>query len=203
MSFVFGDTMICDDAESAKLVTFSREVGGVKSVTLDGDVYDPSGTLSGGAAPTGSGILVRVQELLDAERKLGQAQGRLEALEREEQKTRGKREEWRRLAKDVELKEHELALLEQQLAGSSSSRVSLFSLLCVCIRTDSDATQLETDVENAKQTIEALRTALAAAKEKQQQAKDDIKKLERDMDEFKHNKEGKIEELKVRLLPIL
>ena len=123
MSYVFGDTMICEDAESAKLVTFSREVGGVKSVTLDGDVYDPSGTLSGGAAPSGSGVLVRVQELLDAERKLGQAQGRLQALERDEQKTRQVREEWKRIAKDVELKEHELSLLEQQVAGSNSARV--------------------------------------------------------------------------------
>ena len=62
--------------------------------------------------------------------------------------------------------------------------------------------QLEADVQNAKQAIETLREAVAAAKQKQQQAKDDIKKLERDMDEFKNNKEGKIEELKVAL-PII
>ncbi|EKM51373.1 uncharacterized protein PHACADRAFT_263461 [Phanerochaete carnosa HHB-10118-sp] len=123
MSFVFGETLICDDAESAKLVTFSSAVG-VKSVTIDGDVYDPSGTLSGGAAPSGSGVLVRVQELLDAERKLGEALGRLQALEREEQRTRQGREQWKQLAKEVELKEHELALLEQQVAGSNSARVS-------------------------------------------------------------------------------
>ena len=127
MEFVFGDTIICDDAESAKLVTFSREVGGVKSVTLDGDVYDPSGTLSGGAAPSSSGILVRVQELLEAENQLGQAQGRLEMLEKEEQRTRAGREQWKRLAKEVELKEHELALLEEQVAGSNSARVSPLS----------------------------------------------------------------------------
>jgi structural maintenance of chromosome 2 len=60
MTFVFGDTLVWDDAESAKLVTFSPQVGGVRSVTLDGDVYDPSGTLSGGSAPSGSGILVKV-----------------------------------------------------------------------------------------------------------------------------------------------
>ena len=32
-------------------------------------------------------------------------------------------------------------------------------------------------------------------------AQDDCKKLERDMDEFRNNKDGKIEELKVRLIP--
>ena len=59
--------------------------------------------------------------------------------------------------------------------------------------------QLEADVQNAKQAIETLREAVASAKQKQQQAKDDIKKLERDMDECKNNKEGKIKELKVAL----
>jgi structural maintenance of chromosome 2 len=68
MTFVFGDTLVCDDAESAKSVTFSPQVGGVRSVTLEGDAYDPSGTLSGGSAPSGSGTLVKVQELLEAER---------------------------------------------------------------------------------------------------------------------------------------
>ena len=58
ITFVFNDTLICDDAASAQAVTFAREVG-VRSVTLDGDVYEPSGTMPGGAAPSGSGILVR------------------------------------------------------------------------------------------------------------------------------------------------
>ena len=59
MTFVFGDTLICDDSNTAKAVTFNSAVG-LKSVTLDGDVYDPSGTLSGGSAPSSSGLLVKV-----------------------------------------------------------------------------------------------------------------------------------------------
>jgi len=35
------------------------------------------------------------------------------------------------------------------------------------------------------------------AKQKQKEAQEECKKLERDMDEFKNNKDGKIEELKV------
>ena len=40
---------------------------------------------------------------------------------------------------------------------------------------------------------------MQTAKDKQKEAQEECKKLERDMDEFKNNKEGKIEELKVRL----
>ncbi|KAI0728952.1 hypothetical protein C8Q72DRAFT_347915 [Fomitopsis betulina] len=178
MAFVFGNTLICDDAESAKLVTFSREVGGVRSVTLDGDVYDPSGMLSGGSAPTGNGTLIKVQELLDIEGRLSEARGQLQTLEQQAQRDRAGRDKWRTLARDLEIKEHEMRLLEEQVNGSNAARIS-------------------SEVEKMKANIAELTEAVEGAKQKQKDAKEEIKKLEKDMDEFKNNKEGKIEQLKV------
>lgn len=143
MAYVFGDTLICDDADSAKLVTFSTQVGGARSVTLDGDVYDPSGTLSGGSAPSGGGnILVKVQELLEAEKKLEEATTRLHALEEAEEKGRGGREKWRGLRRELEIKEHEVRLLEEQIEGSNAARVGIcflrlaFTSLILCYLAD-------------------------------------------------------------------
>ena len=47
MEWVFGVSFICTDMETAKRVTFDPQIM-KKSVTLEGDVFDPSGTLSGG-----------------------------------------------------------------------------------------------------------------------------------------------------------
>ena len=124
MTYVFGDTLICDDAASAKLVTFHDSVGGAKSVTLDGDVYDPSGTLSGGAAPSSNSILIRVQELLEAEKTLGEARRQLDDLERQYERDREGLERWRKLAKELDVKEHEVRLMEERVGASNASRVS-------------------------------------------------------------------------------
>jgi structural maintenance of chromosome 2 len=46
MEYVFGSTIICENAELAQAIAFDRQIR-TKTVTLDGDVYDPSGTLTG------------------------------------------------------------------------------------------------------------------------------------------------------------
>jgi len=59
---------------------------------LNGDMYEPSRTMSGRAAPSGSGVRVRVQELHAAEEWVQDAWRMLEAFEREEAKGRSARE---------------------------------------------------------------------------------------------------------------
>jgi len=124
IAFVFSDTLICDDAASVQAVTLAREVG-VRSVTLDGDMYEPGGTMSGGAAPSGSGVLMRAQELRAAEERVVGAQRSLDALEREEVAGRAMREAWRARAREIEVKEHELRLLEEQVGSSNAARVRI------------------------------------------------------------------------------
>jgi structural maintenance of chromosome 2 len=198
MAFVFGDTLVCDDPASAQLVTFSA---GVRCVTLDGDVYDPSGTLSGGAAPSGNGVLLRVQDLLQADQLVSVARQKIQEVEKREERAREGRERWMALVRDLEMKDHEMRLLEKQIGGSNANRVSTSHRVCFIPQTDSEKTA--DDIERLKKTIADLRCSIQSAKEKQKKAGDECKKLEKDMDEFKNNKEGKIEELKVCLLHML
>lgn len=47
MEFVFGSSFVCKDMNIAKKVTFDEKIL-KKSVTLDGNSFDPAGTLTGG-----------------------------------------------------------------------------------------------------------------------------------------------------------
>ena len=46
MAYVFGRSFICKDSDIAKKVTFDKNIR-TRCVTLDGDVFEPSGTLTG------------------------------------------------------------------------------------------------------------------------------------------------------------
>lgn len=51
MEYIFGGTFVCDGLHEAKTVTFDSRVQ-TRCVSLAGDVFDPSGTLSGGTCDT-------------------------------------------------------------------------------------------------------------------------------------------------------
>ena len=82
MEYVFGNTLICTDAETAHRVTFDKNVQ-TKSITLEGDVYNPSGTLEGGSKPSSAGILKDIQTLKEYKRQLKNYQQELDDLNAE------------------------------------------------------------------------------------------------------------------------
>lgn len=124
MAYVFGNVFVCKDKESAKAVTFNKSIG-VKSVTLEGDVYDPSGTLSGGAAPSGSGVLVKVQELRSIEKQIAAHKQELDCASRELDAAKKVIDQWRKDKRAVDLRAHEVSLLVEQVNGSNATKVGL------------------------------------------------------------------------------
>jgi structural maintenance of chromosome 2 len=122
MDYVFGSTLVCEDAETAKRVTFDPAVR-MKSVTLEGDVYDPSGTLSGGSSPNTSGVLVTLQKLNELFKELSNQEQALSDVQAIISKDRKKLDQARKIEQELELKSHEIQLTEDQIGGNSSSSV--------------------------------------------------------------------------------
>lgn len=124
MEYVFGSTLVCEDAETAKRVTFDPAVR-MKSVTLEGDVYDPSGTLSGGSSPNSSNVLVTLQKLNEISSQLKGQEGELSNLQALMSKEKKKLDSARKIKQELDIKSHEIKITEDQINGNSSSSVRL------------------------------------------------------------------------------
>jgi structural maintenance of chromosome 2 len=104
-------------------VTFDKHVR-VRSVTIDGDVYDPAGTLTGGSKPSSSGsILTRLHESKLTEKCLSKEKAELAILEKELASLTSKHHEYDQLNQQLELKIHQKSLLDEQIKQSPASQV--------------------------------------------------------------------------------
>lgn len=120
---VFGRTIICPDMNSAKRVTFDGRVKS-RTVTLEGDTYDPSGTASGGSSSRqGPSVLTLLGELNDAEAELRVHRGNLERLESQFAKISDKGKRFRQLQAALEVREDEAKHLERRLGETSTGQL--------------------------------------------------------------------------------
>lgn len=179
MEYVFGNTLVCADAETAKRVTFDPNVR-MRSITLEGDAYDPSGTLSGGSSPNSSGVLVTLQKLNNLTRHLSEAEGSLKSLQFRMASEKAKLDQARKIKQELDLKTHEIKLAEEQISGNSSSSIIH-------------------EIENMKSTIIELKESISEAKKRQAEASADVKRIEKDMKDFDNNKDAKLVELQKTL----
>lgn len=172
MEYVFGNTLICADAQTAKQVTFEKAVR-MHSVTLDGDVYDPSGTLSGGSKPKTSGVLITIRQLQEVQKALDTASSELESLNKVLAGNTAKAAELKKLRQQLDLKAHEIKVTENQISSNSDSRII-------------------NEIKEMRQAILDLQGSIADGQAKQEQARVEVKKIEKDMKEFKSDKNGKL-----------
>ncbi|PNH09256.1 Structural maintenance of chromosomes protein 2-1 [Tetrabaena socialis] len=131
VQYAFANVFICQDAGTAKKLAFSREVN-MRCVTLEGDDFNPSGTLTGGSRGNRACTLLRLAELAaarealaDAGRQLAEVEAQLggvEAVAREHTKCGGIRRA--RLSKELALAQHSLGLAQARVAGSEGAQLA-------------------------------------------------------------------------------
>ncbi|XP_049626198.1 structural maintenance of chromosomes protein 2 [Suncus etruscus] len=118
MEFVFGTTFVCDNMDNAKKVAFDKRIM-TRTVTLGGEVFDPHGTLSGGARSQAASILTKFQEFKDIQDKLKVKENELQALEEELAGLKNTAEQYRQLKQQWEMKTEEADILQTKLQQSS------------------------------------------------------------------------------------
>lgn len=121
--YVFGANFICPDMSTAKRVTFHKNIQ-TKSVTLDGDVMDPSGTLSGGSRPNTAPLLAQLHELKGAREECTMLRAQLKEIEQQLATMQKSAQAYHNLKSQWDIKHHDHELAKGRIEQSSCSQVS-------------------------------------------------------------------------------
>ncbi|KAJ2082316.1 Structural maintenance of chromosomes protein 2 [Coemansia sp. RSA 988] len=179
MAYVFGTTFVCKDPQTAEQMAFHKNIR-KKAVTLEGDVYDPAGTMQGGAKPSSAGILGRLQTLKNARQQHASLRKELASVEAKLAAMEELKDEHMQLSREYDLAKHKLLLTEQQLSYSSHA-------------------QMTARLEEIKSELVAQEEVIPEASAKRDAALKRAQTIEGEMGEFSKDKGGKIKQLKKRL----
>ncbi|PNF31371.1 hypothetical protein B7P43_G10071 [Cryptotermes secundus] len=114
MQWVFGQMFICKDMETAKKIAFHERIL-KKSVTLDGDVFDPSGTLSGGARKKGTPLLELLEDVYKTQEELNSKEQRVAEIDNKIKNLTRVAERYRQLKGELELMTYKVELVRRKL----------------------------------------------------------------------------------------
>lgn len=124
MRHVFGSSFIVKDSQTGNTVTFHNKIK-TKSITLQGDIFDPKGSLTGGSRSKTS-LLVTLQELSQKEKKLNQLDDQLNQMNQQLGKIKNALQQYRLLKNEHEIKYHQQKHLETTIMQSSHGMVISF-----------------------------------------------------------------------------
>ncbi len=154
---LLGRTVIAEDIDYALQIA-KRFSNRFKIVTLDGQVLNPGGSMTGGSAASGSGMLSRANEIDRLRKELSDSEEKLAALQTQLTDLTQKHE---KVTYEIEVLQGELRLHEDNILRMKNNISGLLALeeTVESVRTD-DAAQAESVKEQIHQ-LELSRKALA------------------------------------------
>jgi len=180
IKYVLGKTMVCKDVEAAKTCAFGDGIR-ARSVTLDGDLFDPAGTLTGGArAKASSSVLLTFGELLDKRAALADAEARLTALRAEAARAKAAANQHAALEQKAANAEHQAALTRTRLEGNPYFTAA------------EDLRRMEEEVANADGTCKAKEDERKGAEKEVARLEGAIKELSGSWDKLMATKDKEI-----------
>ncbi|XP_020571782.1 structural maintenance of chromosomes protein 2-1-like [Phalaenopsis equestris] len=141
MAYVFGSTFVCRSAEAAKEIAFNRDIN-TTSVTLEGDIFQPSGLLTGGSRKGGGELLRQLHELAEKESELSVLQNRLSEIEDKITKLLPLHKKFMHFKSQLELKSYDLSLFQSRAEQNEHHKLGEL------------VKKLEQEIEETKQCAE-------------------------------------------------
>ncbi|RDD42260.1 Structural maintenance of chromosomes protein 2 [Trichoplax sp. H2] len=180
MSFIFGSTLVCNNIDNAKIVTFNEDVK-KRTVTLEGDILNPSGTLTGGSRPPpSSSILAKLSEINDLKQELQQKSNELTKVASQLASIEKIAEEHKKVSRQLGLAEKEASLLQNSLEQSSHY-------------------QLLEEITSLQKAIDEQKDKMKAAKETIKNASNKCTTIEKKMKDAKSLREKELKSAEKKL----
>lgn len=183
MEYVFGSTFVCKTREAAVKVAFNKE-GKIDirepCVTLEGDIFQPSGLLTGGSRRGGGELLGQLRALVEAESDLYAHQKRLSEIEAEISQLLPLQKKFIELNNQLKLKEYELELFQGRAEQNEHHKLG------------ESLKKIEQDLADARSTL----------KEKQEVYANCVKKvssLEKSIKEYDKSRDARLKDLDKRI----
>eukprot|EP00977_Amphora_coffeiformis_P022498 scaffold10909_cov172-Amphora_coffeaeformis.AAC.16 len=121
MEYVFGSSLIVDSGTAANAIC---EATKTRTVTLDGDVYDPSGTIAGGSKNQLGTTLAQLTQLHEAQMDLAKHQKELAQVSARHSALQGVASQHDDLAGQLDLAQAELSTISKNLSQTTFGMLS-------------------------------------------------------------------------------
>lgn len=154
IEYVLGNFFVCTTNAQAKKIAFEHRERGV---TLDGNLYDPSGTISGGYFEPTASDLEKVDQVISKERHIAELTTRLNELEERNRRSSKTRQEINNLQNQLDAKRRQLANREELASTSYAAKI------------ESDIIELKQKHGNLKVKLDILHTEISELKDEIQE----------------------------------
>ncbi|EFN64694.1 Structural maintenance of chromosomes protein 2 [Camponotus floridanus] len=140
MNWIFGQIFICKDMETAQKIAFHERIM-KKCVTLEGDLFDPAGTLSGGAPAKSGSILLKLEELKEIQNEFNKKKRLLRDVETALSNIASTADKHATLKQKYDLVIYEMDVIRQRLQQTSYHKIK------------EEVNSLNANIEELKQRI--------------------------------------------------
>ncbi|CAO2825723.1 unnamed protein product [Amaranthus hypochondriacus] len=183
MEYVFGSTFVCKTREAAVKVAFNKE-GNIDirepCVTLEGDIFQPSGLLTGGSRRGGGELLGRLAALAEAEIDLSTHQKRLSEIETEISQLLPLQKKFTELSNQLKLKEYELELFKGRAEQNEHHKLGEI-------------------VKKIEQDLSDARTSLKEKQVAYQNGVERVSSLEKSIKDYDKNRGARLKDLEKKI----
>ncbi|RWS04717.1 structural maintenance of chromosomes protein 2-like protein [Dinothrombium tinctorium] len=179
MKYVFGDVLVCPTMEAARKVAFADDVQ-KKTVTFDGEVFDPSGTLFGGFLGQRGQNLVQIKKIQKNLNDIRALEDRLQIIVDELNSMNAASQKFTQQKNQIDLLTREINLLKERLQQTNEHL-------------------LINEIEKMKVSIKENEDLIATNVERKKKAEKKMKEVQFKLKDYKNVREKELQEAKQML----